>query len=245
MNAYCELKKINFWSKLISMADDSLVKQVYKMRKVESTNRAGRWCWSVKKNLKSLNLLGSWNSKETGQGKAWISIAKISFAHREQRDWKARVDLKPKLRLYKIIKTELKRETYLDLNSRWKWKWLARMRSGTSDLRLETGRWEGIPVEKCICRFCVRDEIESEEHILLSCFLFQRERAVTMKELHRILHGVIPWWVVRDNNHLLLKIMLGGESFSKEGNQKVADVVAGYLYRIAKMMARWTNNQNV
>ena len=105
--------------------------------------------------------------------KAWISIAKISFAHREQRDWKARVDLKPKLRLYKIIKTELKRETNLDLNSRWKWKWLARMRSGTSDLRLETGRWEGIPVEKRICRFCVRDEIESEEHILLSCFLFQ------------------------------------------------------------------------
>ena len=48
---------------------------------------------------------------------------------------------------------------------------LARFRCGTAPVRLETGRYEGLPVERRTCFICP-DSVESEQHVLLTCPLY-------------------------------------------------------------------------
>ena len=66
-----------------------------------------------------------------------------------------------KLRLYRTLKNDLRRESYLalPLESRRK---LTEMRSGTQGLRIETGRWEKEPLEERMCKVCVCGPIEDE-----------------------------------------------------------------------------------
>ena len=52
---------------------------------------------------------------------------------------------------------------------------LAQIRCGTAPLRIETGRYEGLPVEDRKCPVC-KDCVESELHALLECPLYDEFR---------------------------------------------------------------------
>ena len=86
------------------------------------------------------------------------------------------MDKKRKLRTYRTFKKELKLEQYLisDINKKGRCL-LTKIRSGTNDLRIETGRWKR-PVEKVeqrVCRMCMSRDVENEEHFILSCVAYQ------------------------------------------------------------------------
>ena len=99
-------------------------------------------------------------------GRNFISA---SLRAREVHEWKEGLQRKSKLRLYRTLKNDLGRESYLalPLESRRK---LTEMRSGTHSLRIETGRWEKEPLEQRICKVCVCGSIEDELHVLLDCY---------------------------------------------------------------------------
>ncbi len=46
---------------------------------------------------------------------------------------------------------------------------LVQFRSGTMPLRIETGRWQGKPVEERLCLVCNRGVVEDEFHFLCEC----------------------------------------------------------------------------
>src|SRR6185437_16826043 len=112
-----------------------------------SVDRPGSWCWTVKSILESLNLLQTWNTETVGIGPGWMSAVKAYMMKRECTLWRQRMEQKPKLDLYRGIKVTLSREQYIDFGPRWRWRTLAMLRSGSSDLRIETGRWEGLSRE--------------------------------------------------------------------------------------------------
>ena len=53
---------------------------------------------------------------------------------------------------------------------------LAQFRSGILPLKVETGRFQQIPVEDRTCNFCSGLEIEDEKHFLFDCCLYNSLR---------------------------------------------------------------------
>jgi hypothetical protein len=53
---------------------------------------------------------------------------------------------------------------------------MARFRSGSHWLKLETGRHERLPREQRICECCNLNEVENEHHMLFSCTLYSTIR---------------------------------------------------------------------
>ena len=46
---------------------------------------------------------------------------------------------------------------------------LVQLRSGTTALEVETGRWQGVRREERVCRNCRSEEVENVDHWLLRC----------------------------------------------------------------------------
>ena len=83
---------------------------------------------------------------------------------------------KPKLRTYRKMKTELKKERYLLIEDRKTRRQITKMRIGTNDLRIETGRWKGEEVSERRCLMCMQGSIEDEEHFMLHCTAYRGNR---------------------------------------------------------------------
>src|SRR5579872_1164169 len=58
-----------------------------------------------------------------------------------------------------------------------------KLRSGTNRLRIEKGRYDKLPVEKRLCRFCEADAVEDEKHFLLHCEEYEGLRQKMWKGL--------------------------------------------------------------
>lgn len=53
-----------------------------------------------------------------------------------------------------------------------------KLRGGTEELRIETGRWNGLKGEERVCKQCTQEEGESAEHSLVWCEYLAKEREV-------------------------------------------------------------------
>ena len=74
----------------------------------------------------------------------------MSCLFRVERDkWENNIQTKPKLRLYRLLKSEYKDEPYTStVNILSHRSFLARLRGGTVPLAIETGRYVGVPAEE-------------------------------------------------------------------------------------------------
>ena len=55
--------------------------------------------------------------------------------------------------------------------------WISRIRSSSSRLGIELGRYKDIPISSRTCAYCSSGEIDDEQHFLLNCSLFSLKRA--------------------------------------------------------------------
>ena len=53
---------------------------------------------------------------------------------------------------------------------------LSKLRGGTAELWVETGRWVGVKQEERICAQCNSGEVKDVEHFLLRCSCVDSER---------------------------------------------------------------------
>ena len=89
-----------------------------------------------------------------------------------------------KLRTYKMFKHSYETEAYVKCHvmSRTRRSALAKFRCGVAPLRIETGRYEMIPYEERYCFNCT-NKIESEEHVLLECPLYNDIRLELLSKI--------------------------------------------------------------
>ena len=69
---------------------------------------------------------------------------------------------------------------------------MAKLRGGTAELRVETGRWIGVKREDRICGQCGLREVENVEHFVLRCDGLIRGREVLMKRMAEVTTGFEP-----------------------------------------------------
>ncbi len=82
-----------------------------------------------------------------------------------------------KLRTYRTFKNTFETEMYLNKPMAFEFrKCFSMLRCGTAPLRIETGRYERLPVDQRVCEVGDSDNVEDEMHFLISCNAFTHER---------------------------------------------------------------------
>ena len=125
-----------------------------------------------------------------------LTEAKTLLSTKYHELWDKEVKTFPKLRTYATIKTSFGKEHYVDnFLSKNRRSLIAQMRTGTSFLRVETGRyerqlnddgrWEKLPIEKRTCRVCGKNEVEDELHFLLKCQAYTQPRTILRHQIEK------------------------------------------------------------
>ena len=178
--------RLRYWQNLLNMNKKRLPKQIYEWEK-EKKEDSKSWVSNTKKLLTELYLQDFWIQQKINKTKTeWNKLITEKIQIREQKRWSKRALSKPKLRTYVKYKKILKKEDYLKSEDSIGRRMLARIRSGTNSLRIETGRYERpkLAEEYRICRVC-KTETENEEHFLMGCSAYENIRKETIQEMYR------------------------------------------------------------
>ena len=135
---------------------------------------------------KSIDMEDAWHNNELEQSEAkqWRSTIKAKIRDREEMQWRDAMQHKAKLRTYRQLKTELRFEEYLMTRDREAREVMTRLRGGTNELRIETGRYpvtnrdRPLDVSERRCLICMNGEIEDETHFMLDCEEYEDLRQI-------------------------------------------------------------------
>ena len=131
---------------------------------------------------------------------------------------------KPKLRTYRQLKTELRFERYLTTRDREAREVMTRLRGGTNELRIETGRYpitnrdRPLEVSERRCLICLSGEIEDETHFMLDCDVYEDLR-------HNMLE-VVSSTLLRQ----LQPIEIAKARKDEDGRKKIMAALVGELF---------------
>ena len=179
------------------------------------------WCHYTRQLLSDLEMGQVWSSQAIEHTQTeWSKIVWDKLKDREQEWWKQRIDSKPRLRTYRLVKECLLLEGYLKSDNGIGRRHLARIRSGANPLRIESGRAKRTPRAERKCWFGC-DEVEDEYHFLVSCPIYADLRESVVDEV-----GVSEF---RASG---LAIMMG------PGTAKVTELVIVFIQRALKRRSR-------
>jgi hypothetical protein len=86
------------------------------------------------------------------------------------------LQISPKALSYRLFKSEIRFEKYLDvLNDKNRFTF-CRFRTSNHRLPIEVGRWANVERHNRLCQLCRSGEIDDELHYVLECPNFARER---------------------------------------------------------------------
>ena len=108
----------------------------------------------------------------------WNKELRDKIGEREEREWKQRMMIKPKLRTYRSLKHTLSFEQYLTHDDRRAREVITRLRGGTNELRIETGRYPNtnrdkpLQIHERTCLLCMSGDVEDEKHFILDCVVY-------------------------------------------------------------------------
>ena len=156
------------WNRHIFMDENRINKQVF----VNSLHRLqNNWCSEFRNICEDLNFVDSFENLSDIN----VNTFKMNVHEFAESQWRLNVESKPKLRNYKLYKTELSPEPYVTKNlNRYKRSIFAQLRCGILPLNVEIGRFRGVEFENRLCNLCNLNEVETETHFLLECPAFNR-----------------------------------------------------------------------
>jgi len=203
LKARRDLLRLKFWGKIVcSMPSSRLVKQVYAHSRARyEAGEKSRWCAYTHTLLTELGMEEIWQQGTLDcDEKAWDTQLREKIHMREAREWSERMKAKPKLRTYTTLKHELIFEPYLTHDDAQARQVMTRLRGGTNELRIETGRYPitnrdtRLEIHERRCLLCMSGEIEDEKHFVLDCVeykdlrmkMFAVVQTVLLKEKEKI-----------------------------------------------------------
>ena len=190
------LNMLKFYNRLLSMNNDRLTRQAFEADL--SQNTSSNWSGTVKQILHDIGREGNIENFE----KIDISYATEKFKELTNREFQENVEVKPKLRSYKLFKKHVETERYVTANlSKYERSLMAKLRSGTLQLAIETGRFRNIEIENRLCILCNQNQVENEIHFLCFCPFYHDLRQKLYREL------TIDPKSFENNNDLFVEVM--------------------------------------
>ena len=80
---------------------------------------------------------------------------------------------------------------------------LVKLRGGTAELEVETGRWRGVRREERICKNCRGGEVEDVGHLVMRCTYVEEER----EKLEELMNERVKGWQGMDDNVRVTAVM--------------------------------------
>lgn len=163
---------IRNYFRLKDMSEDRINKQVFRWMCDKSSSNCKNWNFRVQKQLESQQL--------NGEDRSTIRLIEARMFVLFKDEWKTKIEsdcgTRPnqtnKLRTYRNFKTEYGTESYVKrILSKNERSAMAKFRCGVAPLRIETGRYERLPVEQRLCCQC-SGHIEDELHVITECPLY-------------------------------------------------------------------------
>ena len=173
------LSCIKYWARLERLDKSDILYKCLMIQKELYSNRQSNWYSKVEHILSSYNIVID-DSMSCHQ---MVSRAKVLIYSNEQEKIMTEINdstMHPKLRTYKLFKSDFRLEPYLTLNLNKKiYTKIARFRCSSHSLKIETGRHERpiLPVENRICDKCNTNEVEDELHCLITCTSYDHARS--------------------------------------------------------------------
>ncbi len=157
------------WNRFLAMEDDRINKQIFIQ---DYTSNVPNWCKDFQYVCTSLEFNDAFENLRTID----MDLFGRKLEDFAAEKWKLSLLSKPKLRTYKLFKTDLVPESYVNCcMSRFKRSIFAKFRCGILPLQLEVGRFRGQTVEQRVCPLCKTD-VESEIHFLFECPVYDRNQ---------------------------------------------------------------------
>ena len=82
-------------------------------------------------------------------------------------------------------------------------RWLMKLRGGTAELGVETGRWHGVRREERLCKNCRSGKVEDVEHVVMRCTYVEEER----EKLEELMNGRVEGWQGMDDKVRVMAVM--------------------------------------
>ena len=156
------------------------------------------------------------------------------LAAKEEKEWNNRLVQHSKLRLYRILKSKLRLESYLLTLPRKIRQVFTQFRCGTNDLRIETGRWSKEAVEDRKCCLCGGEEIEDEMHVLLDCWVYNQLRTEMYARIRNITGDQYRLDLNGDDRQWMMRTLIGENIIDLDHRKRTQVVVANYLCKAMK-----------
>jgi hypothetical protein len=167
-----KLNHVRYFNKLLSMPDDRMTKKVFLAQMTENNSWMAH-CQTI------LSLCNHFDLTKVCSVEFCADVLRKD----DELQWEKDVLSKPKLRLYRKLKTRKCSENYVIMNlSPSERSFLAQLRFGILPLAIETGRFSRTPVENRICSFCSTCT-EDELHFLFVCPQYQNARSVFLQNV--------------------------------------------------------------
>ena len=164
------------------MEDERLTKKVDHWDGKCKTNN---WSRDVKRILKDIDQPQLWEEGATNLCvKNFLKDAENKLMGKFTNQWTKDLNSQSKLRTYRLFKDNYAVETYVKMNiSKGSRSKLAKLRSGTLPLRVETGRFERLEPKDRLCKFCDTNSIETEYHFVFDCPLYLQLRILLLSHI--------------------------------------------------------------
>ena len=116
-------------------------------------------------------------------------ILKCTAWRRAREGWREEAKVCPKLEVMGRLMDCRCEARCVEVDCKRQRRMLMKLRGGTAELRIETGRWCRLQRDERICKMCDKREVEDVEHILLHCNGMAEERKEMVKVRNEIMEG--------------------------------------------------------
>jgi hypothetical protein len=174
------INMLRLWNRLVGLEPNRLTHHIFVHDFYMAQSNSENWCYKIWQILCAIGYEECFYNREPCD----INSCKEKLLQLQENHWKVALQHKHKLRFYRLFKSNVQVEKYVQYNLTVSERsFTAQLRSGTLPLHVETGRFRNIKLENRICSLCQLNEIEDEVHFLFKCPLYNEVRE---KWLHRI-----------------------------------------------------------
>jgi hypothetical protein len=184
---------IKYWHRISGLASDTLLADALQAHRTLKGLDGENIIDTVQLMLQKLDIGQPLTTLQNLSMTQLIKLLKHKINNTIEREWQASLLTEStknnktggnKLRLYRQFKTTFKYEPYLQIikNKSYR-RELCKLRTSSHSLQIERGRYKNIEENQRFCTLCAQNKVETEEHFLLECNYYIRERTPFLIEL--------------------------------------------------------------
>jgi exonuclease III len=183
-----EFNVIKYWLHIYHTTNNNLLRDVMldiKSQPVQSKS----WSKSVLSILDKYGFSYVFHNPTAVNPKSFLPQLRQRMSDCSRQVWQTQIRENDKLAVYRQVKTQFQREPYMDVLPTQQRKIFSKLRMSTHCLAIERGRHSTpkTPRHLRVCKFCHSNQIEDEEHFILSCSKYANERQSFLTQLSKLL----------------------------------------------------------